>query len=271
MKSRTQWGYYSNLSSFSFPRSFSKENFIRLFHILYEKFHWSDNHLNELIQLMLNPYRQQKCFFDEIIQKKIVFNQFLKQGNDQTLSLLSQYPKLTNQLSIHLLNKKEKQNGFVKPEERLTFLRYQLMNKDLFDQFLLLFKETGSNVNQRQENYPLFIQSAISTNDHLLTQNVIEFITKRFANEQLIVIETFLGKLCSFDRHFHLEIVPNNLQSIETIFDIAMNHLQRTSTTLSYIINYSIHLLQLIENKPNQSIETFAIQSIRKSISSKIF
>lgn len=267
MKYRTAWGSQSDLISFSFPRTFSPENFVRLFGIFSDQFHWSDNHLNELLRLMLDSFQQRKGFFDEIILKKIgLKDQLMKYAIKQSLPLLRQYPELTNEISLNLLKKKAKQDGFVKAEDRLEYLRYQFFSKDLFEQFLLLFKQTGSNVNQRQLNYPLLLQSAISTDNPSLTQNAIEFLTKRFTNEQLIVIETFLDELRSFDRHFHLQILPLNLHSIETIFDIAMNHLQRTSTTLSYLIKYSIDLLRFIENKPNQSIETFAIQTIRKSI-----
>lgn len=274
LKCRSEWGGITNFSSFTFPRSFSEENFIRLFNLLYEKHQWKQNHLISLLELMFEDrnvsllLKHRRWFIEKIVQQQIGLEIFLeklfKQSNEQTLSLLDQYPELTHELSLYLLKKLERENGFVRSEQRLSFLRYQRMTKELYEQFLFLFKETGSNVNQRQLNYPLFIQSAISTNDQTLTQNVLLFIEKRFTNEQLIVIESFIEKLSSFDRRFHLEILPKNIQSIEKIFDYAFNHLQRTSTTLSSIVSYAIFLLRLIESKPNQSIENFAIQLIEK-------
>ncbi len=275
---KTSWGSDSPIGQLSFPRSLSIENYVKLFFILYETCNWSSNHFIQILEYMLSHKdenlssikKQRKVFFDIIVQQRIGKDLFvqklLKDGNDTILQLLDGYPELTNPLSIHLLSKYER-NEIVTPEKRLTLIRYQIMTKELFDLFLSLFKQTGSNVNQRQKNYPLFLQCAFST-DEQFTQNVLQWIEKRFVNEQILVIDHFLSIISSFNDRFHLEILPKNFKSIQTIFDIAINHLQRSTNTLSTIINYGVKLLQLTEKHSNKdNIQQFAIQIIKQCYS----
>jgi hypothetical protein len=223
--------------------------------------------LNEKNRNLSSIKKQRKWFWDIVIQQRIgkdlFLQKFLKEGNEATLKLLDEYSELTNPLSIHLLSKSER-NEIVTPEKRLSLIRYQIMTKELFDLFLSLFKQTGSNVDQRQKNYPIFLQCAFSTNEQF-TQNVLQWIEKRFTNEQLIVVEHFIAVLESFNDQFHLQILPNNFKSIETIINIAINHLQRSTNTLSIIIKYGTHLLKRIEHyQLKDNIQQFAIQIIKQ-------
>jgi hypothetical protein len=223
--------------------------------------------LNEKNRNFSSIKKQRKWFWDIVIQQRIgkdlFLQKFLKEGNEATLKLLDEYSELTNPLSIHLLSKSER-NEIVTPEKRLSLIRYQIMTKELFDLFLSLFKQTGSNVDQRQKNYPIFLQCAFSTNEQF-TQNVLQWIEKRFTNEQLIVVEHFIALLESFNDQFHLQILPNNFKSIQTIIDIAINHLQRSTNTLSIIIKYGTHLLKRIEQyQLKDNIQQFAIQIIKQ-------
>jgi hypothetical protein len=223
--------------------------------------------LNEKNRNFSSIKKQRKWFWDIVIQQRIgkdlFLQKLLKEGNENTLKLLDEYSELTNPLSIHLLSKSER-NEIVTPEKRLSLIRYQIMTKELFDLFLSLFKQTGSNVDQRQKNYPIFLQCAFSTNEQF-TQNVLQWIEKRFTNEQLIVVEHFIAVLESFNDQFHLQILPNNFKSIQTIIDIAINHLQRSTNTLSIIIKYGTHLLKRIEQyQLKDNIQQFAIQIIKQ-------
>lgn len=223
--------------------------------------------LNEKNRNLSSIKKQRKWFWDIVIQQRIgkdlFLQKLLKEGNENTLKLLDEYSELTNPLSIHLLSKSER-NEIVTPEKRLSLIRYQIMTKELFDLFLSLFKQTGSNVDQRQKNYPIFLQCAFSTNEQF-TQNVLQWIEKRFTNEQLIVVEHFIAVLESFNDQFHLQILPNNFKSIQTIIDIAINHLQRSTNTLSIIIKYGTHLLKRIEQyQLKDNIQQFAIQIIKQ-------
>ncbi|CAF4749671.1 unnamed protein product [Rotaria sp. Silwood2] len=141
------------------------------------------------------------------------------------------------------------------------------MTENLYDQFLSLFKKTGSDVNQRQQNYVFFLQSAILTNEQYI-KNVIQWIEKRFTNEQLIVIENFLNNLSSYNMKLNFQSLINNFDSIESIINIAINHLQQSTTTLRTIISYGSFLLKSIEYHPNKQtkelIQQFATKIIRK-------
>ncbi|CAF1560999.1 unnamed protein product, partial [Adineta steineri] len=180
------------------------------------------------------------------------------------------YPELTTPLSINLISQLEKK-GIVEAGDRLSLIRYQTMTEEIFNEFLSLFKQTSSDVNQRQVNYPLFFQCAVSTNGESV-KKVLQWIEKRFTNEQLIVIELFLEQLKSVKNKFPLEMLPNNFESIENIINIALNHLQQSENTLRRIINYQIFLLQLVEHSSNkeqkEKIQRFATK-ILKECSSK--
>jgi hypothetical protein len=219
----------------------------------------------------LNSIKQRRKWLFEIViverlGKELFLKKLLKEGNESTLRLFDEYSELTTPFSLHLLSKFER-NGIVKASQRLSLIRYQSMTKEIFDEFLSLFKQTGSDVNQRQLNYPLFFQCALSTNEEYV-KNVLQWIEKRFLNEQLIVIEHFLRILSSSNNQFHLEILPKNIESIQAIIDIAVNHLQQSTNTLQIIINYGIFLLKQAEQHRNkeqkQIIQTFATKIIKQ-------
>ena len=281
IKCKTYWNSQgSEFGSFVFPRSFSIENYLRLFFALYEKCNWSTNDTIRLFQYMLqnqfqhlNLYslkKQRKWLIEIVIEQRIgkdlFLNKLLKEGNWNTLQLFERYPQLTKPLSIHLISQAE-QNGIVEAKQRLSLIRYQLMNEELFQEFLSLFKQTGSDVHQRQKNYPLFFQCALSTNEEYL-KKVLQWIEKRFTNEQIIVIEHFISQLSTLNNQFHLKILPNNIQPIGTIIDLAINHLQQSINTITIIISYGILLLKCAEHHQNKqekdNVQQFATTIIKK-------
>ncbi|CAF2126601.1 unnamed protein product [Rotaria magnacalcarata] len=158
-------------------------------------------------------------------------------------------------------------NNIVTDSTRLEFIRYQSMTQNLYDKFLLLMKNTGSDVFQRQKNYVLLFQCALLTNQQFV-KTVFQFIAKRFANEQFIVIESFFNYLTSAQAKLHFQILPDNLESIETIINIAMNHLQDSYRIRSEIRTYGTNLLQCVEYYRNQEakkiIQEFAWKIIKK-------
>ncbi|CAF3309553.1 unnamed protein product [Rotaria socialis] len=280
IKYMTRWsqeGY--ELNSLSLPTSFSIENYINLFFSLYDTCQWSSNNTLQIFKYLLenrnsNIYslkKERKWLIDTVIEerigKELFLEKFLKEANENYLDLFSNYPELTTFLSFHLISEYER-NGIIQDKKRLSLIRYQLMTQDLFDQFLSLFKKTSSDFHQRQENYLLFIQCAISSNNNLFIKNVLEFIQKRFTNEQIIVIEYFLRQLSSLNRRFHIEFLPNYFDLIESIINIAMNHLQQSRNTLEIIISYGIFLLKIIENCQNkqkkEKLQEFAMKIIKR-------
>ncbi|CAF3604179.1 unnamed protein product, partial [Rotaria sp. Silwood2] len=115
--------------------------------------------------------------------------------------------------------------------------------------------------------YSFFLQCAIST-DQQSVNNVLQWIRKRFINEQLSVIEYFLRNLSLYDNRFHLEYLPDNFKIIEQIMDIAFNHLQKTSNTVESILTYGFLLLvkaEYYQNKTQQEkIQEFACKIIKR-------
>ncbi|CAF0890845.1 unnamed protein product [Adineta steineri] len=209
----------------------------------------------ELITIVASNQPERKWFIDIVINKFIGKDIFIerlkKEGDESILKLLELYPELTTLLSVHLISQLEKK-GIVEAGERLSFIRHQIMTQEVFDEFLSLFKQTDSDVNQRYENYPLFFQCAISTNAESVNK-VLLWIEKRLTNEALYIIEEFLRKLKSANDIFQLEMLPNNFESIENIIDIALNHLDRSDNTLEIIIEYGILLLQRAEHYQNKT------------------
>ncbi|CAF1012073.1 unnamed protein product [Rotaria sp. Silwood1] len=217
MKHTSSWcneGF--DFSSLQIPRSFSIENYVRLFLALYDTCKWSSNHTIRIFEYILEN-RQQAL-----------------KGNEDSLRPFQMYPEFTTPLSIHILSQYER-NG------------------------------TSSNVDQRIINYPLFLQCAISTNEQYVKQ-VLEWIEKRFTNEQLNVIESFLNKLTSYNMRFNLEYLSNNINSIQTIIDIAINHLQQSTYTLQIILSYGIFLLRSVEQHPNKQRKEIIQQFAKKII-----
>ena len=214
--------------------------------------------------------KQRKWLFDIVIEQRIgkdlFLKKLLKEGNESTLKILAKYPEFTTPLSLRLISQCERK-GVVEAKQRLSLLRYQLMTQQVFDEFLSLFKQTGSDVNQRVQNYPLLFHCALSTNEQFV-QKTLQWIEKRFVNEQLMVIENFLSELLSSARQFPLETLLNNFKSIDSIINIAINHLQQTSKTLETIIDYGIVLLQHVEYCSNkeqrEKIQAFAVQIIKR-------
>ncbi|CAF4051216.1 unnamed protein product [Adineta steineri] len=271
------------LGSFSLPRSFSIKSYVELFSVLYDKCQWSSCDISRILQCMLNNdksrsnlnniKKERKWFIDIVINKFIGKDIFIerlkKEGDESILKLLELYPELTTPLSAHLISQLEKK-GIVEAGERLSFIRHQIMTQEVFDEFLSLFKQTSSDVNQRYENYPLFFQCAVSTNAESVNK-VLLWIEKRLTNEALYIIEEFLRKLKSANDIFQLEMLPNNFESIENIIDMALNHLDRSDSTLEIIMEYGQLLLQRAEHYQNKTrrkrILGFATSILKKCYS----
>ncbi len=263
------------LSFFEFPPSFSIDHYIRLFFVLYETCQWSLNNIHCLIHYMLGNdvtakklsflRKQRKWFIDIIIQERIGKEEFLnklfKSGTERQLSSLSDFPELSDPFARHLLIQHD-QSELTNAEQHAIFLRYELMTSEVFDKFLSLFQQIGSDVNQRKRMYIRFLQCAIST-DEQSVKRVLQWIQKRFTNEQLVVIEYFLSNLSSYDDRFHLEYLPNNFETIEAIMDLTLNHLQRTLTTVETILAYAFFLL-LRADDHHEKIQEFACQIIKR-------
>jgi stalled ribosome rescue protein Dom34 len=83
-----------------------------------------------------------------------------------------------------------------------------------------------------------------------------------------MVIEQFLTQLNSIHKQFQLQIFLNNSESIQSIIDIALNHLQQSTNTIQIIYTYGINLLQRAEHHSNkeqkQNIQAFATKIIKQ-------
>ncbi len=265
------------MDGFLFPRSFSLDHYVRLFCALYDTCKWSSDHTIRLLQLMLqnskehlglhSSRKRRKWLCDIVIHerigKELFIEKLLKEGNETTLKLFEEYSQFTTLLSLHLISQYET-NKMITTKQRLSLIRYQLMTQDIFDQFVTLFNQTGSNLTQREQNYILILQCAFSTNEEKV-QLVLQWIQKRFTNERITVIETFLQSLLEYNNRFQLKILPNNFETIEGIIEIALAHRQRTINTLQIIVNYGVVLLQRVEYHPNRErIQIFAGKIIKR-------
>ncbi|CAF3902890.1 unnamed protein product [Rotaria sordida] len=286
IKCQTLWNDEGfDLDAFIFPRSFSLDHYVRLFFTLYDTCKWSSNHTICLLQYMLknsnqhlglySSQKRRKWLLDIVIHKHIgkelFIEKLLKEGNETTLKLFEEYAEITTPLSLHLISQYEI-NKTISSKQRLSLIRYQLMTQDIFDQFLILFNQTNSNVNQRQQNYILFLQCAFSTNDEQV-KNVLQWIQKRFINERICIIENFLRSLSEYNNRFQLKILPNNFETIEAIIELALNHCQQSINTLQIIINYGLLLLQRVEYHSNkeqrEQIQVFACKIIKRCFAMK--
>ena len=286
IKCQSRWDQSGcDLYGLRFPRSFSIAHRVQVFFALYEQCKWSINHLPQLLQLMLEEQKsnlfslrqQSKWFFEIVVQQRIGQAEFLKkllkQGNSDCLSFLVEYRDLSVPLSRHLLAQLE-QNELVSAEKRLQFLRYEAMSPKLFAEFLSLFKELGADLNQRMRNYALLLQCAVSTAPDQL-ETVLQWLVQRLTNEQLIVIEHLLGKLSELDDRFYLKSLPNHLQRIEELVNLAFNHLQQSANTLKIILNFAVLLLKRAEfdrNEENRKkLQQFACRVIQRSVTRYLF
>ncbi|CAF4787876.1 unnamed protein product [Rotaria sp. Silwood1] len=286
IKYQTFWNAEGiDLDGFVFPRSFSLDHYVRLFIALYDTCKWSSNHTIRLLEYMLknrkqhlglySSRKQRKWLFDivihECIGKELFIEKLLKEGNEKTLTLFEEYAEITTSLSLHLISQYEI-NKILSIKQRLSLIRYQLMTQNIYDQFLTLFNQTSSSIHQREQNYILFLQCAFSTNDEQV-KNILQWIQKRFTNERLPIIETFLCNLSDYNNRFQLKILPNNFETIEAIIELALNHLQQSTNTLQIIINYGLLLLTRVEYHPNkeqrEKIQIFACKIIKRCFSMK--
>lgn len=240
--------------------------------VLYETCRWSTNNTSSLIDRMLNENldkqsrsslrRRREWFYNHIIEKRIgkeeFLNKLLKSGSNNQLNLLQDFPELSIPFARHLLAQLD-QTEEISSYTRATFLRYEYLTSDIFNQFLSLFQQCGSDVNARRWMYGLIFQCAVST-DQQSVKRVLQWIEKRFTNEQLVVIESFLENI---NDRFHLEYLPENFESVQAIFNIAFNHMQRTSTTIETILSYGLTLLNRAEYA-QETLQKFACQIIKR-------
>jgi len=261
---------------FSFPHTFTIENHVRVFMGLYDTCKWSTNSLSNILDCTLiekdentslsSLKKERQWFYDTVvcqrIGKDIFIKKLLEQGDNNTLKRLNGYTDLTTPLAAHLLTIAERK-GIVTVNDRLSYLQYQTMTNELFDQFLSLFKQVSSDVNQRAHNYPILFECALRTNEENV-QKALQWIEKRFTNEQYMVLKRFIFTLESSSTKFNLKILSKNLDSIKNIFNLTLNHLQRTTRTTNNIANYAILLLKRSEYHLNKNeknlIQQFAVE-----------
>ena len=238
--------------------------------VLYETCQWSVNNISSIINYMLkvntetqsrSSVRQRRQWFFERIGKEEFLDKLIKTASDDQLHSLRDFPELSIPFARHLLAQLD-QTEVISAHQRASFLRYEYLTSDVFDQFLSLFQQCGSDVNERKWMYNLLLQCALST-DQQSVKRVLQWIEKRFVNEQLVVIESFLRNISSCSTRFHLDYLSENFQSVESVMNIAFNHIQRTSTTIEIILSYGLFLLNRAENAP-EKIQTFACQIIRR-------
>ena len=269
-----------DLGAFVLPRSFSLDHYIRLFCALYNTCGWSSNHTIRLLHYLLkhdhkytgisSAKKQRKWLFDFVIDqyigRELFLEKLLHESNETTLDLFERYVELTTPLSRHLFSQSET-NKTLTVKQRVSFIRYQFMTEDIFDQFIILFNQTSSNINQRENNYVLFLQCALTTNDEQV-KNVLHWIRKQFGSERLSIIEHFLGSLSEMNNQDQTKILTNTLDISDQIVEIAINHPQRSKNTLTIIVRYGLSLLQNIEyyqeKQLREHIQTFSCNIIRK-------
>ena len=215
-------------------------------------------------------FKERKWFLETVVKERIGIEEFIKvllqQANEATLKKLSNYFELTTPLARHLLAKLD-QKTVVVAAERLNFLSYEPMTVENLDRCLTLFKEISSDIQQRKENYSKLFKCSIATGSEIATKT-FEWILKRFKNEQLIVVEEFIDSLTDLDNRFHVAFVPHHQEAIEAIFDIAINHIQRTKNTLEKIQKFGITLLKRAEycrqSHTRDSLHSFGSKIIKK-------
>jgi hypothetical protein len=204
----------------SFPkRSFSVENYVELFMMCYEK----SKDLTIVLNLFFNSFSQQSkntfeirkqryWFFEEVIQKRIGYEIFLKkllkQGDYLSACQLKYYPKEFSSPLVERLLEKMEDGEIVEVKKRLEYLQYSEMTEKRYDEFLVLMKATGNDVAQRMLNYGYLFDCSLRS--HQSEDKVLSFIGKQFTNEQLTVIDQLLRKLSDQNDDFYLRTVPEN-------------------------------------------------------------
>ena len=88
------------------------------------------------------------------------------------------------------------------------------MSDEVFAEFLSLFEEIGSDVNQRIANSLFLFHCALPTGEQSLAK-VLQWLERRFASEQLIVVQMFSSELYASNDRFHLANLPANLPSVQ--------------------------------------------------------
>lgn len=281
IKYEMQWGNDSwDLAPLHFPSSFTVDHYVQLFWGLYDTCNWTSNHLIAALQLMLrrerkglHAVRKRSVWFNDIIVqqkigKDIFMKKLFKQADQDCLDTLDGFSDICAPLARHLLAQLDRK-GPVSEGEKLDFLRYELMTTEIFDKLLSTFKSISSNVNERSRNYPLIFRCAVTTGFESVTQ-VFQWLTKRFTNEQLPVLENFLRSLGEYDDRFHLKILPKNLDSLEQIMNVTCGHLQYTTNTIQIIFNYLLLVFQRAEYCRNgddqRKLRDFTSRMIKKSV-----
>lgn len=274
LKYQIHWdnqGY--DFQTFTFPRSFSLQHYIRLFLALYETCQWSANHTLRIFQYMLSSHDQHsglssirkqrkwliEVVIDQHIGREVFLEKLLAEGDETTLKLFEDYTEITTPLSLHLISQYEA-NKPLSNKQRLGLIRYQTMTSEIFNEFVTLFTQTSWNINQREANYLIFLQSALSTSAEQV-KNVLQWIAKRFSNERLPIIEYFLQH---FNDLNHLQILPENFEIVESIVQLALHHRQQSTHTLQILFDYALQLLKRVEHYRNETIQTFATRIIKQ-------
>ncbi|CAF0878600.1 unnamed protein product [Didymodactylos carnosus] len=138
----------SDLCSFSFPRSFSVDQYVDLFFALCDTCKWSSHHTSRLVEYMLtcskrkswfndidtnkparlnDIRRRRKWLYDIVIHQRIGKELFIKklfeEDHDCTVKLLEEYHDLITTLSRDLISQYERK-GLIQGNQRLSLIRY---------------------------------------------------------------------------------------------------------------------------------------------------
>ncbi|CAF1164464.1 unnamed protein product [Adineta ricciae] len=274
----------ADIEPFALPHSFSLNHYLRLFFALYDQGHWSTNHTIRLLRYLiqdnkrdkglLNVRKRRKWLVDIVIDKHIGKENFteklLQEGDEATLELLAEYAEITTPLSLHLISQIEMKKN-LSHKQRIVLLRHQFLTDELFQQFLALFNQISSNPTYREQFFPALLQCAVSSDQTEQVIKVFRWIRDRFTNERLPVIEAFLTSLASYNDRFHLELLPDNFEVLQSIIDLIFVRFQQIHHSVQIIAHYGSLLLQRAEHYSNKDqrdkIHRFAIKIITPCLS----
>ncbi|CAF0812507.1 unnamed protein product [Didymodactylos carnosus] len=270
IQAKQSWS--STLPSLEFPRNFSQQDYIQVFMVLYERISNLDTILsifftNQTLNNLYSIEKRRKYFFEQIIQQKIGEQKFLKKlypvaSFYNTLTVLQEYPQLTSSLSKYLLIQEEKEEQ-VDAIKKLKYLEYDYLEPN-YDNYLNLMKQTNADVSQRLQNILSLLKCAIRNRQ--CEEKVLIFIEKSLVNEQLMIIEGLINTMTKYDNYYHLNLIIKYEQIFETIFNYAFIHKQRTSSTLSKIFTYAIHLIIHVEQCKSKKLQTEILTFANKLI-----